>query len=482
MQLDFETRGVCDSTGHLEIATPQHICDDMASLFDFTNCESKIWADLYCKTGNTLVALKKHGVPEENILAICPSKQCQMFAARKLYGYLPDEVEVHIDAKYENLEDVELTRRGQVYCIGNKVGEDNNPDYYSSKMKKYSKKLKETIKDAVYNEVRKTMKTWSSKDEFEINNIIMNPPYNPNDLYIDFVKLAKDLATDTTVVISPAKWQAKGSNDINEKLGKYEDKNGEFRAKIVPYISNIVYYADEHDVFPNITCQGGITYFLINNSSNTYMDKTITTIEKGITKTRLMKHWYPEMGFNLTATEISILDKIKKDRSILNSTTAFIPVKGYFISKDADDASFETLVDNNSDIFYVDTKQRIGIRSDYINNIKDVSKYKILASGWASSSSTFKGKKYKPNEICGRKYINICVGTEDECNSAMSYYSCKLIWWLVYRFFNVSKLNTYSFRLVPDPGAFDHIFTDEELYKKYNLSEDEINIIENIIK
>ena len=159
MQLDFETRGVCDSTGHLEIATPQHICNDMASLFDFTNCESKIWADLYCKTGNTLQALKNHGVPEENILAICPSKQCQMFAARKLYGYLPDEVEVLIAEKYDGLKAVALTRRGQVYCIGNKVGEDNNPSNYINNMRSSSKIVKEIIESAIYNEARKTMKT-----------------------------------------------------------------------------------------------------------------------------------------------------------------------------------------------------------------------------------------------------------------------------------------------------------------------------------
>lgn len=35
---------------------------------------------------------------------------------------------------------------------------------------------------------------------------------------------------------------------------------------------------------------------------------------------------------------------------------------------------------------------------------------------------------------------------------------------------------------IPDPGAFDHIFTDEELYKKYNLTDDEIKLIESVIK
>lgn len=42
--------------------------------------------------------------------------------------------------------------------------------------------------------------------------------------------------------------------------------------------------------------------------------------------------------------------------------------------------------------------------------------------------------------------------------------------------------NEEAWRFVPQPEAFDHIFTDAELYKKYNLTEEEINIIESVIK
>lgn len=43
-------------------------------------------------------------------------------------------------------------------------------------------------------------------------------------------------------------------------------------------------------------------------------------------------------------------------------------------------------------------------------------------------------------------------------------------------------LEPAAFRFTPDPGKFDHIFTDEELYKKYGLTDDEISIIEDCIK
>ena len=37
-------------------------------------------------------------------------------------------------------------------------------------------------------------------------------------------------------------------------------------------------------------------------------------------------------------------------------------------------------------------------------------------------------------------------------------------------------------RFVPVSKAFDHIFTDQELYEEYNLTDEEINIIESVIK
>ena len=43
-------------------------------------------------------------------------------------------------------------------------------------------------------------------------------------------------------------------------------------------------------------------------------------------------------------------------------------------------------------------------------------------------------------------------------------------------------LNKEFWRFVPDPGSFDHIFTDKELYEKYNLTDEEIGIIESVIK
>ena len=39
-----------------------------------------------------------------------------------------------------------------------------------------------------------------------------------------------------------------------------------------------------------------------------------------------------------------------------------------------------------------------------------------------------------------------------------------------------------NWRFIPDPLEFNHLYTDKELYDKYELTKDEIDIIESIIR
>ena len=70
----------------------------------------------------------------------------------------------------------------------------------------------------------------------------------------------------------------------------------------------------------------------------------------------------------------------------------------------------------------------------------------------------------------------------DECKSYISFMETKLVKFLMLSGRVGTMTGTVAKRFVPAPEAFDHIFTDEELYKKYNLTDAEINIIESVIK
>lgn len=92
-------------------------------------------------------------------------------------------------------------------------------------------------------------------------------------------------------------------------------------------------------------------------------------------------------------------------------------------------------------------------------------------------------KKLNPGEVCKDDFLVLCKGDEKTIDSYISYINTKLIKMLLFAgCVGPNASNLEFWRFVPDPGAFDHIFTDEELYKKYGLTQDEINLIESVIK
>ncbi len=97
------------------------------------------------------------------------------------------------------------------------------------------------------------------------------------------------------------------------------------------------------------------------------------------------------------------------------------------------------------------------------------------------SEIVYANSLFNPNNV-----IIFASDIVDECKSFMSWVDTKFV-----RFFillNISKLDgvfsDYYFRFVPAPpsGKFDHIYTDEELYKAFNLPQKYIDVIEAVVK
>ena len=65
-----------------------------------------------------------------------------------------------------------------------------------------------------------------------------------------------------------------------------------------------------------------------------------------------------------------------------------------------------------------------------------------------------------------------------------AFNKCLIKFLILINLSSLTIINNNTFRFVPAPptGKFDHIFTDQELYEKYNLTPEKINIIESVIK
>ena len=262
--------------------------------------------------------------------------------------------------------------------------------------------------------------------------VIGNPPYN-NDIYLDFVTLGHQLANNCSIWITPAKWQAKGG-----------PKNEEFRKNIVPHMSKIVYYPDTREVF-DIDSQGGISYFHLDKDEHKNKQlKTICSVQK---------------LFQTNDIEICSGNYVLYNNKIQSIISKLGKYTQLYCKNNAIDKRYNVAITNTyseknctskSGKAYVTISPYI--QTDTIRNNADTS----FLDSFADLESA---------------------------KSYVSYLQTKFIRFM----FLMAKCSlhmqsNFSWRFVPDPGSFDHIFTDAELYKKYNLTPEEINIIESVIK
>ena len=269
--------------------------------------------------------------------------------------------------------------------------------------------------------------------DMKFDVVIGNPPYN-NDIYLDFVTFGHKLASKYTCMITPAKWQAKGG-----------DKNEAFRKDIVPYMNKIVFYPDTREVF-EIDSQGGISYFL--------MDKQIHKTKQLKTLCELQSMF--ETDGDWENCDISKVLYNTKIQNIVNKL-----------------GKYEQLQCQNNGA--------VGMFNVAVTNVyseKNCTNKKGTALVTISPYITQNTLKRNADT----SFLD-SFSTEEEAQSYISYLETKFIRFM----FLMAKCSlhmqsAFSWKYVPNPGAFDHIFTDQELYQKYGLTADEIAIIESVIK
>ena len=267
--------------------------------------------------------------------------------------------------------------------------------------------------------------------------VIGNPPYN-NDIYLDFVTLGHQLSTQYSIMITPAKWQAKSG-----------DKNEKFRKDIVPYMSKIVYYPDCGDIF-DIGDVGGVSYYCIKK-----VESNDCTIISKCYSNKVINNKYAKrrVNFRLACYCDTILEKLGNETKLK-------------IDKEYRQYNY-----------MITTPPAIG-------GAKGSKSFLLGNSGMCQCIKL--GKTYTKDDalMLPNHYSILCSDdTEEKFNSKVSYIYTRFIRFLVFIGLTTQSILTEeTWRFVPDPGAFDHIFTDDELYKKYGLTPEEINIIESVIK
>ena len=294
----------------------------------------------------------------------------------------------------------------------------------------------------------------------EFNIIIGNPPYN-NDLYLDFVQAGYEaLKPDgVMVMITPAKWQAKSGT-----------KNEAFRQNIVPHMKEIIYWPDCLDVFA-IQEADGVCYYSIDK------DKHNSVIIE-----------------NKSAMKPCI--NSKEVRSITNRETLW-NVGNNIVKKlgNYEQWHFKEIDYSNIKKFTVNVNKQMCVSTgasgcwDWDRScIKDswIGKGGVLfsADGLHLIEQPKLLSSKRPDVKASGTSKNVFTSDEpEEIKNFISWMYSKFVrFLLLINIGTLTFLTDESWRFVPDPGAFDHPFTDRELYEKYGLTDDEIAIIESVIK
>jgi len=312
--------------------------------------------------------------------------------------------------------------------------------------------------------------------------IVGNPPYQLSDgghgrsakpLYHKFIQQAKKLNPKYLTMIVPDRWFAggKGLNEFRDEM--LNDKR--FR-KIVDYTS-------ASDAFPGADVPGGVCYFLWDNS---YNGETEIEVRNG-NQIDISKRYLNEFDtFIRYSTAADIIKKVRvHSKSFMNEQVSSRKPFG--------------LATNERPKAKGDLKLKYyGGYGNYPSNLITVGNeliplWKVITSKTSydhAGQPDKEGKRrvfstleiLKPNEICTETYIIVgSFNTEDECVNLLSYLKTKFTRFLVSQLSFSQDITKDRFAFVPIVD-FSESWTDEKLYAKYGISDDEISFIDSMIR
>ena len=323
-------------------------------------------------------------------------------------------------------------------------------------------------------------------ENMQFDVIIGNPPYQLSDgggrdsgaisLYHKFVQQAKKLSPRYISMIIPARWYSggKGMNEFRTEM--LNDKR----------ISVLHDFPETSDCFPGLNIRGGVCFFLwdINYNGecevNNYKNGLIINKER-----RFLLE--PGMDVLVRYNEaISILRKVRKISH--NTLDSYVSARKPF-SIESNHSEFSNTL---TSIFNIKL-YRFG-ETGYINesqvlkNKELIKKYKVLVSKASPGGDEYPHSIIsqpilaEPYSVCTETYL--IVSSFDKRENAQN-----LITYLKTRFFrfmmslvkNTQNISRASYSLVPLQD-FSEPWTDEKLYKKYNLTQEEIDFIESMIR
>ncbi|MDR1871868.1 MAG: Eco57I restriction-modification methylase domain-containing protein [Deltaproteobacteria bacterium] len=319
------------------------------------------------------------------------------------------------------------------------------------------------------------------KMKFDV--IIGNPPYQLNDgggsgtsaipIYHRFVEQAIKLKPRFMSMIIPARWYT-GGKGLDA-----------FRQKMLndPHLIELVDFCDSRDCFPGVDIAGGICYFLWDRDKIGLCKITSLNKDKHSIQER------PLNEFNVLIRDNLTIDIVRKVISKIDMT-----LEDLVSSRNPFGLDSREKPRINGDLILYSSFGKGKIESDKVKSgFSLIDKWKVLLSKTSNDHAGQPDKSGKrrifsrvhvmpPGSVCTESYLVVgCYDSEEETLNLANYlksFFCRFLVSSVLLTQNITK-NKFCFVPIQD---FSETWTDDKLYNKYGITDNEIVFIESMIR
>jgi len=338
---------------------------------------------------------------------------------------------------------------------------------------------------------------WKANNDrnMKFNAIVGNPPYQVMDggagasakpIYQEFVNIAKKITHRYYSMIMPARWYAGGKGLDNFRNSMLNDKS----------IVKLFDYPKSTDCFNNVEIAGGLCYLLSDSQYNG--DCTITNItDFGNNELkRSLNEFNVLVRYNLA---VKILRKVDSEK--VNMMTTVVKSRNSFgLSSFNHGTNTKQYVNDikvlSSNGFSYVSSSIIVDRDKILNQYKVVITYAMSGGNKPSATGNYQIisslQILEPQVVCTETFLVLgAFSNKNEAQNMCNYVKTKLFRFLMLQTLTSIHITKDSFQFVPmqdftDGSDIDWSASvpdiDRQLYRKYDLTDEEVSFIERMIK
>jgi hypothetical protein len=326
-------------------------------------------------------------------------------------------------------------------------------------------------------------------DNMQFDVIIGNPPYQLGDggggggasatpIYNLFVEKALALDPRYAVMITPSRWFSggKGLDDFRDRM--LADHR----------FAKLIDYPQLYDVFPGVKIRGGVSYWLWSRDHEGPCEVTTKIGDEAIGEPALrMLDAYDVLVRRNEG--VRILDKVRAHRVDGESEPLLGDVvsarKPFGLTNQRGKATPVGL--NDPVLVYGNQTESYMERSAITSNVEWVDKWKVLlvkAHGTSGRDDvTILGEPVVagPGTACTETYLVIgVVDSETEARNLAIYMRTRFVRFLVSLRKITQNITRDSYLFVPRL-SMDRVWTDRDLYERYDIDSEQVSFIESLI-